>query len=558
MFSKSTALPVQYRKLTKTDFGILGIIWLIVFAIYLPAAKAGMVGDFPRWVDTVQHYSFKDYINDAGLYQFTQLSTYFFYKLFGVNAWAWHLLHVTLHSINCFLLFIIFKNLLADSAIRYANAISFAGIFIYCVSPYNAEVIVHEPCYHYLQGFLMLLLIVYWVQCYHYTRKIRYAWWAGLLYAVSIFSLEVFYLTPWFVLSIALYYRLVLAFDKEVFRRVLRWIFAPLLLLFVVYLMVQRLMADSYLTHSVVFNSSTADYLSRLPKLLFHTLFLGRFFSNNVRQQVYSLCTDPIFPVSFYALLVIILLSIIIRFRRLNIRWKIAGLLLIWMLLGVSIVVPMPFPDIQLSVFDRYTYFMTPFLYLLLALIFSMAVWYVAITLWALYSLVNIYCCLKINRYWHKSATLVNKLIQNFPDVGNKTVLLLNNPENIEGIGLIGSRPESNFKVLYNVMHEGKKINTAVYDVASYNVLSTEDGAHVNVENDSTIKVTLNQWGTWWWFRYMGAGSRETFAFKMNMRDVGHWYELTLKQAAQEYILLYETNGQWKQVDWNKKSTDQY
>lgn len=107
-------------------------------------------------------------------------------------------------------------------------------------------------------------------------------------------------------------------------------------------------------------------------------------------------------------------------------------------------------------------------------------------------------------------------------------------------------------------MHEGKKINTAVYDVASYNVLSTEDGAHVNVENDSTIKVTLNQWGTWWWFRYMGAGSRETFAFKMNMRDVGHWYELTLKQAAQEYILLYETNGQWKQVDWNKKSTDQY
>lgn len=550
---------VVYRQLHKTDFLVFGIIWIIVFAIYLPAATAGMVGDFPRWIATMQQYSFKDYINDADLYQFTQLAGYIFYKLFGVNAWAWHLMQVTMHSINCFLLFVICKNLFTDSCIRHANALSFAGILIYCIGPYNAEAIVHEPCYHYLQGFLMLLLIVYWVQRFHYEQKIKYAWWAGILYAVSIFSLEVFYLTPWFVLSLSLYYRLALGADKETFRQVLRSFFAPQLLLFALYLILQRLTFNTYLAHHVSFVSPPADYLSHFPKLLFHILFLGRFYPIDVRQHIYAICTGTAFLEIFYAILVVAVMIVMFRFRKLSGKWKIAALLLTWALLAVAIVLPMPFPDMQLSVFDRYTYFMAPFIYLLLVLLLSsISNKYVFIILWAGYALINIKYCLKVNFYWRKSADIVTALIKTFPRVDNKIVLLLNNPENIEGIGVIGSRPESNFKVLYNMRYPENKINVAVYDVASYNVLNVKDGAHISVENDSMLKVTLNQWGTWWWFRYEGATSRKTDVFNMDMRDVGHWYELTLKQPAGNYIVLYEVNEHWKQVDWSKKGIDQY
>lgn len=517
-----------------------------------------MVGDFPRWIATMQQLSFKDYINDAGLYQFTQLTGYAFYKAFGVNPWAWHLLQVTMHSINCFLLLLICRNVLADSGIKHAAAVAFGAALLYCVSPHNGEVIVHEPCYHYLQGMLMLLLIVYWVQRFLYTQLYKYVWWSIILYAISIFSLEVFYLTPWFAFSLVVYYKLVLGHDKTVYKKFMRWIFSPLLLIFVVYLIIQRLTADTYLAHSVGFPAGVSFYFSIFPRLLFHTLFLGRFFPNELRQKVYDVCTGTVFLTIFYLLLLSVIAYLVLRFKTISIRWKAAGLLLVWMLLGVSIVVPMSFPDIQLSVFDRYVYFMTPFLYVLVALIISAASAYIAVAILAAYLTVNGYACIKINRYWQRSAQIVHKLVERFPEVGNKIVLLLNNPENINGIGIIGSRPESNFKVLYNITHDGRKIHTTVYDVASCNILNKESGAHVTVENDSTIKVTLNQWGTWWWFRYAGATDRETAAFKLNMRDPGHWYELTLKQPADNYIILYEINEQWKQVDMSKKGIDQY
>ncbi|MGN6569249.1 MAG: hypothetical protein ACTHJ0_14910, partial [Flavipsychrobacter sp.] len=78
MLSKTATPPIGYKRLSKRDFALWGVLWLVVFVIYLPAAKAGMVGDFPRWIATMQQLSFKDYINDAGLYQFTQLTGYVF------------------------------------------------------------------------------------------------------------------------------------------------------------------------------------------------------------------------------------------------------------------------------------------------------------------------------------------------------------------------------------------------------------------------------------------------------------------------------------------------
>ncbi len=72
------------------------------------------------------------------------------------------------------------------------------------------------------------------------------------------------------------------------------------------------------------------------------------------------------------------------------------------------------------------------------------------------------------------------------------------------------------------------------------------------------IHVTLNQWSTWWWYAGHGAKNYETAEYKVNMIDPGHWYELTLKKPASQYLLLYEIGDQWKVVDMNKRNEDQY
>jgi hypothetical protein len=110
---------------------------------------------------------------------------------------------------------------------------------------------------------------------------------------------------------------------------------------------------------------------------------------------------------------------------------------------------------------------------------------------------------------------------------------------------------------MYNAIMP-EKLTNEVYDVEAFYMSSPADGAHVTVIDDSTIRITLNQWGTWWLYYGMGATSYENKDFKVNMKDAGHWYELTLKHPANEYLLLYVAGDKWQAVDWDKKNIDQY
>jgi hypothetical protein len=174
-----------------------------------------------------------------------------------------------------------------------------------------------------------------------------------------------------------------------------------------------------------------------------------------------------------------------------------------------------------------------------------------------MYALVNLYFTHKVVKMWKVSGDLVNKLVYTFPNDPTKTVLILNIPECYYGVQMVGSREEGEFRILYNAVMP-KKIGNPVYEVSSYNILSPGDGAHVTVINDSTIRVTLNQWGTWWWWFGFGAGNYENEYYKLNMTDMGHQYELILKHPISEYKLYYQVGEQWKTVDVNKKNKEQF
>jgi hypothetical protein len=550
------------QKSARNNFLAFCVFWVTVSVFYLPAAKAGQVGDFTGWLYTIRYGNFWDFINrpdSLSLYQFTQFVSYFFYKLFGANPLLWHLLQTTLHAVNCFLVFLLCRRLMEDAAISNAGKIAFTGAFLFALCPLNTEVVVHEPCYHYLQGYLIVLLILRWLQQFHHRPKAKYAVWAGVLYLLSTYSLEVFYLTPWLVLSMSLYYRLALGYDRRIFRQAFLWFFLPLLLMYLAHVIVLHTVIRVYVAHvAPPHDIFTIAYLCKLPEYLFHVVFLGRYFPNDLRQHAYNICESAWFLIAFYGFLIAICGYIAVYFKKLTSKWKVGGLFLLWMLFMVFLVTPFAIPQLQLVLFDRYTYFMQPFIFVLVALMISgRRFGYLAIAVLSAYAVCLGGFLLKTNYYWKRSSYIVRRLIHEVPDPANKIVVLLNPPENMNGILMIGSQPESVWKLMYN-LYRDKKLTNTVYDVASYNMVSPDDGAHVNVLNDSMLTVTLNQWGTWWWYRYKGGASYENEAYKLNMTDVGHRYELTLKHPADQYLILYQSGDRWKEVDVNNKNTDQY
>ncbi|MBC7555263.1 MAG: hypothetical protein H7257_14935 [Taibaiella sp.] len=308
-----------------------------------------------------------------------------------------------------------------------------------------------------------------------------------------------------------------------------------------------------------MFTQSVTGYLSKPPKLLFNILLLGRFFTIACKEWVYGICETTGFLVAFYGAISGYCVYSIIQFRRSGTNRKLFFLFFLFGAVTLGFLIPLPFPGAALLVFyDRYTYFANAFVYILPAILLGKYLkgWPVY-TILTIYLGINVFFTLRLNRYWKHSAYINNRLYNEMPAASGKTILLLNLPENLNGVPMIGAQPESEFKSLHDLF-TGIEIKNKIYDVQSFNLMTKEDGAHISVINDSTIKVTLNQWGTWWWFEGHGGTSYENADFKLDLVDPGHWYQLTLKRPSNQYQLLFLNSTSWKTVNMSRLNEDQY
>jgi hypothetical protein len=451
--------------------------------------------------------------------------------------------------------------MLSDAEVSNAKTISFTGTILFCISPYISEVVVWEPSFHFLPGLLFILLVLVCVQQYAHTGRKKYALFAALGYFLSTFALEIFYITPWLVLTFGLYYRQQPKYGQPVFRGILKYFFLPTILLFLAHLVEYRLFYGSWVAHISSDNKVAISMASfgKPAKYLFHLLFLGRFFPHNVKQAVYAYCDSFVGVFTFYTLIGLAFIYIALRFTRMSGKAKVASLLFAWMVITLLLLIPLWFQDLLLVLQDRYTYFTDAFFYMLIAIMVSfITARYVATALIAVFALANLRFTILVSRYWGKSARVITGLLNSVPDERRRTILLLNLPQSMHGVAMIGAEKESEFELMHDLLRPNKVLQTKVHDVQAYNMETPADGAHVTVLNDSTIKVTLNQWGTWWWYETKGGRSYENEDYKLDLTDPGHEYQLTLKKPATGFLLLYQVGDTWKAVDWSKEGVEQY
>ncbi len=538
------------------------LFWFITFMLYLPAAKAGMVGDMPYLIDSINNISFPDFLNNKGgtaLYQVAALNFYILIKLFGTNLWLWYLFYITMHSFIGILLFKFFSRLLTDSKIDRAHELSFLAVILFLVCPHASEVVVWKASNHHSVATAIIFIILLYVQKFLNTPKPSYALLTSCLFFYSLFSHEFFYLTPWFVLVLICYYSIALGYEKAIIRKSFLYFFLPFLLLFIFHLVLLQLVKHTYISHFGKLEKMSAFYYLDKPlKYLFHVLFMGRYFPADWRNKVYAICALNSTIIIFYSILLCFWGYIVFRFKQVGKKLKILALISVYLLIIYLFLSPVSFADSMLVTYDRYVYPSLGFAALFVILLISLVPFKIMrVALIAGYAIINIWLTMKVNIYWKHSAYIVNRLLTDFPDPGNKIVLLLNLPDDLHGVPMISAEHDGRFKKMENAL-TGHRYTGKIYDVAAYNMISTDDGAHVIIANDSTIHVTLNQWGTWWLHGLWGAESYSTDDFSLNMIDEGHWYELTLKHPANQYLLLYQVGAQWKVVDWNKKNLDQY
>ncbi len=438
-----------------------------------------------------------------------------------------------------------------DCGIEETASLCLPAVILFCIAPHMSEVLVWEPSFHFLQGFLLILLMLNWVRNYLKTHEIRYVWLAGIAYLLSTFSLEICYITPWLVLALIIFYQFGTRYSAGSGKALL-YFFVPQIAAFLFHLVLFHYVYGEWVAHigGNPLTSALTGELGKTGKHLFNTLLLGRYWPDAARHKAYELCDSLTGIYLLYGILVAGLVFIVARFRKMSPLGRVLSLFFVWVIPTLLILIPLWFQNLFIVVYDRYVYFTCGFLYVVVAIAFRMMLPIrIRGILIFLLLLINLRFTIQANRFWMKSERVISSLLLTIPVETNKTIVLLNIPQNMHGVPMIGAERESEFKLMHDLLLPAKKIASPVYDAMAYNMLTPDDGANVTVVNDSTIKVTLNQWGTWWWYAMQGGVSYSNAEYSIDMKDGGHYYELTLKHAAQNYLLLYQVGSVWKRVD---------
>jgi hypothetical protein len=539
-----------------SGFRVFGILLALTTLLYFPAAKAGWVIDAAGWLHSLEAQSFTDYVNRTGshvasLYQFTQLATYGFYKIWGSNVWAWSILYMVLHAANGAVLFVFLRNLFADSGTWDPEWPALAAVLLFAVCPHASEVLIWKACYHYLQGLLFLLLPMYWAQQYLYRPQTKYAVLAGVCFLCSAFALEAFYLAPLLVGSLLLYYYKALRTTKAHCASAAKWLLLPQLGVLIVYAWAFTAVYPHQKPHVYnLFSQNAVAYFSKPPKYLFHILLFGRYWPYAERMKVYAFLELPGLLIPLYVLAVLRTLGYCFSRHLLSPFRKLLLLVTFWASAVLVILMPLPFGDLPLLVFyDRYAYFLCPFLFAGIGLaVFHKRNRWLAWGAIAAFGLVNIYFTVKLTVLWKQSAYVDSRLLRELPDTQRKPVLFLNVPENMQGVPMIGAQPESNVKALRSLLYHLPVPDTA-YDVVSFNLLSQFDAVKVEVLSDTSLQVAFGQVGNWWWYEGHGAVDYTNREYGMRIDPKTGCCVVTTRRPLSAYCILYESAGMWYKVE---------
>ncbi len=538
------------------------IFFSFTLLLYFPTIRAGWMRDTIGWLGAIRRKPFWEYINiphhgGSNYYQLTQTVTWFFYQAFGTDRIAWFLIHTSVFALSAALLFAIARRLLSDAGAEQSGFIGACGALLFCTSPYATEPVVWKAAWHFLQALLLILAILHMTLRFLHDGKAWQALVAVVLFAVSTTSLELFYLTPLYCGFLLLFYRYALRWNKAALRRTTLWICAPLFMLLALHFLRLGAGVKNMASHAAgELGSSALAHYAIMPPLYALRLLWGRFLPETWQWAYHKAMCSYLLAGIFYAALAAIYSYLLFCVRRFSPAGKVAALMACLLGLSMLLVLPTWYPEHNLIVCDRYAYILLPPFYLLLAVALS----HLKYGRWLTGALILLNSCLTmyLNTLWQKSNAIIESLQTEHPPIDTSRItILLNNPASLRGAAMFGADISEEWRSMHNQLYGGR-LARAMPEVAAYNMQATGDGAHVQVSDDSTLTVTLNQPGYWTYgFGFDTAAHHTSPCYTME-RQTQESYRLRLHGNPDGYRLWYQQGARYKVVDMSVRGKAQW
>ncbi len=545
------------------------LFFIPLIILYFPTRKAGFVTDFNGWQLAFDTQSFGQILNGdnhdiKSFYHFTHILMYIMSSLFGKWGLPWYVTQCALVSLDCVLILKLFKQISRLFNFKNATIIALLGISFWVSSPYLAEVMVWRAAFHYPLVFAMHLGYLIWTIKFMETHEKKYIYYANGLFVLSLFSLEYFFVTPFLVLSILI---LCALNSAQKFSDILKTysnafigFFCIPLSIIGLYMLVFYAHYGQWVSHDrqadAPFLFFNLDSYSTYAKYVAKHLFFIRYLEHSQKEAIFNFFSRQ--NVQIIALITILGISICgaVFFKRM----KSYGKLLYWCFTFFSLwlipAVSLAFSTLLLTEHDRFAFIPSVFLMLALAMVLSRFPRKIFYGLSVLYICFSMYLTFKTNQIWQKSATVYWALMDNFKWRDSKDeIILLNVPESMQGMYMFRNYGYKSIFPEVMDIYQRTNISKNTTEAMRYNMTDIDSGAKIVVDAPDTIRVILNQPGSWFIMKDWRAETYETPSYKALQRE---WdYQLILKPSPRKRILLYQMGQEWKVVDTTKVGIEQ-
>lgn len=538
---------------TKKEFSgwlVLLIFEVVMLVLYAPTLGAGFVTDFIGWQMRYEGGDFADILNCfgyPGLHQLLHLFFFSFYKIFDTQGLPWYLLFCSLHAVNAFALYQLFKKVFHRFSLPAPGEVSLSGALIFLVLPYQSEPVVWMVCLHYLMTALLMMGSLWFALNYLESHRSKFIWLAHLCFVAALFMLEIAFVMP--LLMVVWVWIVSSGIEQSPGRRPLffRLIF-PQFALLTVYLVLNKLVLGQWVGHygeQAHLNFPVLQMIGTTFKYLIKYTFFVRYFDHTTKEALFGIF-DQAWLVMALAIAGLISLGLaIVYFKKLSTSLKIAGMLLLLFFLSVAPVSNMYFYTLLYIENDRYGYHGSLFLSMLVALSFFTLPKFMRYPLLIGYIGISVFLTQKTNRWWSESREVYYGLLHDFRWYDRDEVIILNIPDSYQGAYSFRIIDQDSGLADYLRYSIGKEYKGRAIDVLQYNMCEPDASIRVEQVDSNTVKVAFNQWGNWWWRNGIGASNYENDRYRVELLDGA--YLLHLKNLHPNTAIIYQVGSRWEE-----------
>ena len=165
-----------------------------------------------------------------------------------------------------------------------------------------------------------------------------------------------------------------------------------------------------------------------------------------------------------------------------------------------------------------------------------------------LFSVISVFLLNRNLTSWKNAGIIQNALEKNFNWEDADRLFILNIPDNFNGAYLYRDNGSSSKFKSALTFKQKENIQGDFFEILQYNMTALDNTVTTEIIDSTTLKVTFDQWGNWWWRGGIGASDYENDLYKVDIDEWSHAYIITFKQKRPEDIFIYQTGNSWQQV----------